>query len=134
MKILEGDRVVCFDVDDTLISWEPVEYGDNTITIIDGAGDRTTLKIKQPVVDRVIQHKQRGWITVVWSQSGYEWATKVVQALNLEKYVDVILTKPYRYYDDVPFLKWIGQWKDTNKAKYTGKEDDTKMQEMRENF
>jgi len=98
MKKLNNDNTTAFDVDQTLIKWlskydcgmMELEYGEETVML-----DPHYSHI------RFLKHcKQRGDFIIVWSQNGVEWAEKVVKALDLEKYVDVVMAKPTRHVDD----------------------------------
>lgn len=41
-----------------------------------------------------------GFVVIVWSTSGHEWAEQVVKALKLENEVDYVMSKPHRMFDD----------------------------------
>lgn len=102
MKIITNPNVVMFDVDRTLI--EPYEEHKHSlsdkITISTPSGNEDFVELKH--VTRILkrQHVQQHFI-VVWSQGGDYWATVVLKALNLQDYVDLVITKPKWYHDDV---------------------------------
>lgn len=50
-----------------------------------------------------------GQIVIVWSAGGYKWAESVVKSLGLSLFVDVAMSKPTWYYDDIPCQKWMGK-------------------------
>ena len=108
-------KTIYFDVDETLIMWEgdditsayndtknlPNSYApyirhDDIIFI-----DKIPYRKHIYHIDRLIHHKQTGDKIVVWSAGGEKWATRVITELGLIEYVDVILSKPDYYYDDV---------------------------------
>jgi hypothetical protein len=41
----------------------------------------------------------------VWSAGGHEWAEKAVRMLGIEEYVDVVMSKPAWWIDDLPANK-----------------------------
>lgn len=111
--VVNSNLVTCFDVDDTLIYWDykksTIKMGipnDSEITI-----SLNGLKIKK---HKIIEHveelkrqKESGACIVVWSASGYEWAQAVVEALCISNYVDLIMSKPLRIYDDKNPQDWM---------------------------
>lgn len=116
MIVLPGDQATFFDVDDTLVMWNPTaeekeKHGISItcpmgLTMIDGelvpSGEWTELLVPHKVhVEQIKKHKARGHLIVVWSAGGYEWAHAVVKALQLEPYVDLVISKPTWIYDDL---------------------------------
>ncbi len=112
MKVINIESTVFFDVDDTLIMWDTANYGTKEV-----------IKIQNPhyseYVSCVLPHKghikilkdrkARGSFIVVWSAGGFAWAKAVVKALELEKYVDLIMTKPHAYVDDKTASEIMGE-------------------------
>lgn len=86
------------DVDDTLVLWRPVRPDDWTICL-PNYGD---VAVHEGHVNSLKQHHARGHTVVVWSQGGAAWARSVVEALGLEDYVDLVMSKPRWFYDDKP--------------------------------
>jgi predicted HAD superfamily phosphohydrolase YqeG len=82
--VLESDKVLYVDVDNTLVLW-----------------DKDTYKPHKGHVNLIKQFKARGQKVVVWSAGGYVWALKVVKELGLEEYVDLVLSKPSWWADDL---------------------------------
>lgn len=107
--VFKTDQVVCIDCDDTLVMWALDDTSKN-IPIEDpyipGVINYVTPHEKH--VKLVQQYKGRGFTVIVWSAGGVEWAHNVVKALKLEDYVDIVLTKPSRYVDDLPCGEWMG--------------------------
>ena len=104
-------RVIFVDVDDTLIlSKYPIHREDEAIDIaIEGSLLQGRFVPHKLHVQAVKNHKMWGNGVVVWSRSGYEWALAVVKALGLTDYVDVVMAKPFYYYDDKPCCKILGE-------------------------
>lgn len=105
MYVLPEGKVAYFDVDDTLIEWKEFGDGPKVTIIMDG------IESEKAVIDEHIEElqlqKASGTRIVVWSASGVKWAEAVVKALELEIYVDAILTKPDRVYDDKDPSDWM---------------------------
>lgn len=101
------NRTVYFDVDDTLIEWRLCGEKDAGAVRIEKDGHVFYKKVIQDHVDELKNQKMTGNTVVVWSAGGGEWAATVVRALDLEKYVDVCLTKPDFYYDDKDVSDWF---------------------------
>ncbi len=109
-RVVKGDLTAYFDVDDTLISWErPTTPDHDSIRLKDLDGVDVIVGVNWPNIDAIAKHALRGHTVVVWSAGGAEWASRVVQALHLEEYVDVIITKPTWYYDDLPANEFMGK-------------------------
>lgn len=105
MNINRHDHVVLCDVDDTLINWQPIE-GVEPLIIENFGFNETLYPIKENIED-LKSLKFRGFYIRVHSQSGWEWAEKVVKSLGLEDYVDSIETKPQVYIDDLDANAWM---------------------------
>lgn len=108
MKLLEFENWLMVDIDETLITkinpsernggYLTLAYGD-TLEFFDRCNDNIAL---------MVHHKKtRGYGIIAWSANGKEWAEKVVTALELEQYVDYIMTKPMKYLDDKPVETWM---------------------------
>ena len=101
MKIIKNDNVVCFDVDETLIY--------NSFA-------RTNLKINNyyviPIrehIDLLKQYYEEGKVIVVWSAGGYKWVQSVCKALDITKYVTLMMGKPFQYVDDLDANDWMNR-------------------------
>lgn len=108
MQIRRSELPAYFDVDETLILKSPVKTGDFTIEL----NYHGTIKYAKPINQHIEFLKSlfaRGYEITVWSANGYDWATTVVKALNLEQYVSYTCTKPSFYCDDKPADKWMKQ-------------------------
>ena len=134
MIVLRCNQPTFFDVDDTLVKWGscPPEEIFTAIPITcpvgkvyDEDGNETEslkwteyLRPHKKHIEQLKQHKLRGHTIIVWSQGGWEWANAVVKALELEKYVDLVMEKPCWIYDDIPASEFMpkNQWyKDEDK-------------------
>lgn len=103
MMILESDKVAFFDVDDTLIEWWPNTSGDpvDFVDLMYPSGATSRHKVLSKNVRSLIEHKKRGQKIVVWSAGGYEWAAEAVKKIGIEEYVDIVMSKPAWWYDDM---------------------------------
>ena len=115
MIVVPGNTIVFIDVDDTLIMWSPTQEE------LDQRGIEITCPASMVVIDDEIKpshtwkavvvphrkhiehlkrHKMRGHTVVVWSAGGFDWALAAVQALHLEEFVDIVISKPTWMIDD----------------------------------
>jgi len=86
MQVLKKSKVLFVDVDRTLIVWE------------EGC-------IWHPHKEHLALIEQFWYQNhgiVVWSAGGVEWAEKAVRLLGIEDKVDLIISKPDWYVDDLP--------------------------------
>lgn len=132
---IKSSQVVFCDVDDTLVKWGscPPEEQGTAIPITcpisryrkaaeDELGEELPkdeeyqvgewteyLRPHKKHIEQLKQHKMRGHVIVIWSAGGDEWAMAVVKALKLEAYVDLVISKPTWYYDDIPCQEFMGK-------------------------
>jgi len=99
MKCIENDKVVFFDVDDTLIIW--------TTPLDEKSENAPQYRVSHKHVNELKRQSTRGYHVVVWSGSGYKWANEIVTKLGIEEYVDTVMGKPTYYYDDLPADKFL---------------------------
>lgn len=106
MKIIENEHIVCFDVDQTLFM-----HNDSLGFDIINPYSKTPVQglINDKHVDLMKQYKARNLFIIVWSKAGVKWAETVVKSLQLEQYVDLIMTKPDRYVDDLQASEILGE-------------------------
>jgi phosphoserine phosphatase len=107
MQVIRNESVVCFDVDDTLVMWNHVGTALKIPVECPYDGSSFDLTPHESHIKLLKNHKARGHIVVVWSQSGYAWAESVIKTLGLSEYVDFIMTKPRTYVDDLPVQEWL---------------------------
>lgn len=113
MKVISNEKTVFFDVDETLVL--APKDPDGTILLKDLAivadplyPDGSIKRLKHHAMIRLLREEhQRGSFVVVWSRGGFEWAAAVIHALGLESCVDLIMTKPMVYFDDLPIEEWL---------------------------
>jgi FMN phosphatase YigB (HAD superfamily) len=105
MKVIKSHKVVYFDVDDTLILWDWRLYGDDIshlVAITDPESGVSEYGLPHHRhIDLMRKFKARGHTVVVWSQGGWDWAQRAVIALGIEQLVDVCMSKPDWYVDDL---------------------------------
>lgn len=119
MYYVEGDNIVFFDVDNTLIMWNPDPNDPRVIDIPtlfghwvgDGKFTPETMKVipHKEHLERVKGHKRLGNTVVVWSKSGPRWAQHIVNHFGLQDYVDVVCGKPTCFYDDLKPEEFMGE-------------------------
>lgn len=113
MKIVEGSKLIYFDVDDTLVMWDTYGEQDSLVEFSnpDDSSFKWYLKPNIGTIEMLKQHKREGYTVVVWSQGGWDWVQEVVKTLKLEEYVDLCITKPNIYVDDLHCEKWMTNWR-----------------------
>lgn len=112
MQVINRENVIFFDVDDTLVLWDVEKHCRDTqsVLVIDPYdGIPVRLAVHEPHVKLLMNHKARGTVIVVWSQGGYAWAEAVINALGLTDFVDLVMTKPRAYVDDLAVTAWMSE-------------------------
>lgn len=107
MIVLPSEQIVYFDVDDTIIIWDVPKHLEDKTIVFDNFGVPVKLLPHFKHIEQMKKHKARGHVIVCWSAGGYAWAEAVVKTLNLEQYVDLVLSKPNWVYDDLPASEFI---------------------------
>lgn len=110
MRVNKSEYNVYFDVDNTLVI--PTNDLDNPAYSYVDINDTITggvfkYRIHEPMVRLLIEEYSRGSNVIVWSRGGYQWAYDVVVALQINRYVHEVMTKPIVYYDDLPIESWL---------------------------
>lgn len=97
----------CFDVDGTLIDWNV--NGNDVISIADPIDETNCLvaAINHNNIRLLKEKKARGCTVIVWSQGGFAHAEQIVKALQLEAWVDLVMTKPAGIVDDIDPQDWL---------------------------
>jgi hypothetical protein len=107
--VYESHKVVCIDCDDTLILWDKSKYPHLPTVELWYAGFHSRVVIHERNRNLLIKLAKLGYMVVVWSMTGYDWAETVVKGLGLEQYVHLCMTKPRFYVDDKEADQWIGE-------------------------
>jgi phosphoserine phosphatase len=107
MVTFKERKTVYFDVDDTLLEWKSCRKNAKNAVRIENNGHVFYKRAIVPNVEGLKAHSLAGHLVVIWSAGGSSWAETVVRALKLQKYVNVILTKPDYYYDDKEVSHWF---------------------------
>ena len=105
MFVIPEGPVNFWDIDDTLVRWtlRPEEQS----LRFECRGKECYANPIKENVQELIRQSLKGSHTVVWSRGGTLWAEAAVKGLGLEKYVDVILSKPQNLYDDLDPEYWV---------------------------
>lgn len=107
----DNEYVIACDVDDTLVMWsngcrQPHEGAVAFNDPYDGSTNYLTPHRKH--IDLIKKYKGRGMCVMVWSAGGVQWAKSVINTLGLADYVDLIITKPSKYVDDLDASEILG--------------------------
>lgn len=106
MKILKCEHIRPFDIDGCLIVDKDASTSKaNVYDVV--SGNYIKVGVNQSMVRLLLEEYQRGSYILVWSRSGWEWAANVIRALDLEKYVDRVMSKPTIYFDNEPVENWM---------------------------
>lgn len=106
MERLKSNQPTYFDVDDTLVKWNPSkeELDERGVlfewTYSDGKHVVGRILPHLLHIEQLKRHSIRGHTIYVWSAGGEEWANAICKALGIEDYVDYTTGKPIWCYDD----------------------------------
>lgn len=100
-KLIDSEMIATFDVDDTLIMWEEKVKDFEFQCPYDDKIKYQATKHNEHI-QYLKEHKARGFFVIVWSAAGFQWAQAVVNALGLQNHVDMIMSKPAKFFDDLP--------------------------------
>lgn len=95
-----GDIVVYSDVDDSILLWGMPDHP-NAIEVMDENGKIYRLVPHEPHIKELREWKAKHASIVVWSAGGSAWARCAVRALGLTDIVDVCMSKPTIFIDDL---------------------------------
>lgn len=142
------EPLVCFDIDDTIVSWACYDADTDMSTLVEftvpASGKSFWLEVITEHVDAVKSHKLRGHTIIFWSAGGAEWAKEVASKLGLSTYVDAYMAKPSWFYDDIPSSSFMpesnrrhARLKDTTikpeiKNKHTGSDFESVLEDWYE--
>lgn len=108
MKYIENELSVYFDCDNTLIMRNDIDKN-NYIRITSPYTNREVVVSPHlEHIDLLKEQKARGYYVVVWSHGGAAWSKAVVEALQLEEFVDEVRVKPSKYFDDLQANEVLG--------------------------
>ena len=104
MFVASSEHIITFDCDDTLIMWDEdftiYKKGDVEIECPHD-GHVTYHRPHKRHIGFLKKQKAKGYTVVVWSAGGTAWAEAVVKALNIQEYVDIVMSKPIKWVDDL---------------------------------
>ena len=103
---IKNEMICPFDVDETLVLERPVHSCSHTI--VNPYTGETEHRLVHEGHIKLMRHMHgRGRFIVVWSGNGVLWAKAVVEALGIQDYVHLVMTKPIAYVDDLPSNSWL---------------------------
>lgn len=108
-KYFDNEHVVYFDVDETLVRWN-VTQSNELVAFKDPHDDENTYQLKphKRHIKLLKDFHARGYVVVVWSAGGSKWANEVVRTLGIEQYVNLVISKPSKYVDDLKAQDFMG--------------------------
>lgn len=109
MQVIKGDTAF-FDVDNTLIL--PLDNGLCTVGELVNVWDTVDktfigMQSHPAMIRLLLEEKHSGKKVIVWSRGREEWAQAAVEALGLTKQVDLVISKPLVYFDDLDVKEWL---------------------------
>lgn len=108
--VITSDMTLFVDVDETLVLFNRSETEMKLNGIIFGYDENSKPVYAVPHlahIKKIRESKARGHKVIVWSAGGYRWAETVVIALGIQELVDVIMTKPRWYIDDLTASEFL---------------------------
>lgn len=104
MKIITNPHSTFIDIDDTVVYWD--KTGNRKTVVVETSWTKEELEVNENMLNTINQLYLRGFFIVLWSQSGHEWCEAVAKALNIQDKIDLCMTKPGFFYDDIPIESW----------------------------
>lgn len=109
MKVIKNEWIAAFDVDDSLVMWEHKDKLTKGIKFIDPHDGTIHLLVPHKKHIKLLKDfKARGYTIVLWSGGGFSWAETVAKTLEIEDYVDFVMTKFTKFIDDLPAEEVLG--------------------------
>lgn len=118
MEVIKSDKIVMFDVDDTLVLWAPTaaqllergvpfKYLNSNHVVVEAK-----IVPHQIHIDHLRRHKMRGHTVFLWSAGGWPWCEAAAYALKIDGDVDYAMGKPDWIYDDKSVVEFMpkSQW------------------------
>lgn len=111
VRIINNESNIFFDVDDTLVMWGTAMHEHEDCIVVVDPYDQSLIHLRphQPHIKLLKNHHARGSYITVWSAGGFQWAEAVIKALQLEGFVDVVMSKPRAYVDDLTASEVLGE-------------------------
>lgn len=106
-RVIKNESIRPWDVDDTLVLHNPSKSTPKVDILDPQSNIFVSLGIHSAMVKLLKEEFSRGSYIIVWSRGGFAWAKAVVDALELNSYVHLIMTKPLVYYDDKDVDTWM---------------------------
>lgn len=104
---LKSGRTAAFDCDETLLAWTFKSDESDIIQLTNEQGQGRKFKPNRHIIDFLKSLKVQGYTIIVWSAASGNWASRVVEALQLEDYVDLTCDKLELAVDDLLDAKRI---------------------------
>lgn len=107
MQVLTNDKTVFTDIDDTLIIWphtarakklDPTKAHELSLDV----HSKIMVHVNDEMIEFLGNLKAQGVTIIAWSHAGPKWAEYVLNYLQLDKVVDLVVSKPYMMLDDKP--------------------------------
>jgi phosphoserine phosphatase len=123
MKVIEKNKIICFDVDETLIIHDYPAEVQHCVMEFNDSGFKQFRVPNFAMIDALKKNHAQGHHIIVWSQNGYEWVKEVTSKLKLTKYIHYGMCKPDFIFDDLrpeEFMKRAyikPNWNDTRYKK-----------------
>lgn len=103
---IESEMLIYCDCDDTLVMHN---VKGKKLDFIDPYSKEIICLVPHKKQIKLLKDfKIRGYKIVVWSAAGALWAKEVVNKLELNDWVDLIISKPLKYIDDLPANEIMG--------------------------
>jgi predicted HAD superfamily phosphohydrolase YqeG len=109
MFVIRNDNTVFCDIDSTLIAWHKEEVDPNNTRMVEVKFNNEMHHhwVLNENVEQLYKHHSRMQPIILWSQGGSEWAEAVAKALDLDKIVTAVMSKPKFVIDDLPASAWM---------------------------
>jgi hypothetical protein len=109
MITIKSTKILYVDVDNTLVFslTEPNGFNASSNEMVKINGRKWW--VHTPHKELIKDFKARGHTVIIWSAGGAEWAEMVTDALQLNDYIDLVISKPDWIIDDKPTIEWLGE-------------------------
>lgn len=105
-RITKNENIVYVDIDSTLM--KRVSCDTPFSKLLDYYDQTWYILPQYKNIEFMKSLKTRGYHVVVHSANGWQHALKVLELLQLTKFVDEVKTKPQKYIDDQDVQDWFG--------------------------